>query len=93
MKVCFRGVAVGFRGVLKGDLKGCERVWFAESRRRRLVGGAGDMVGGLMLVSVELHRRFVSGGISHGRRLPPDGEVVLTVKSKRLGLPAPLILS
>lgn len=37
-------VGLGFRGVLKGDLKGLERVWEALSRRRRLLGGDGDML-------------------------------------------------
>lgn len=36
---------VGFSGGLRGDLKGWERVWFAEARRRRLKGGAGDIAG------------------------------------------------
>ncbi len=34
----------GFSGVLKGDLKGWERVWVAVSMRRRLEGRIGDMV-------------------------------------------------
>jgi hypothetical protein len=34
----------GFSGVLKGDLKGWERVWVAVSMRRRLEGWIGDMM-------------------------------------------------
>lgn len=47
------GVVGGFGGVLKGDLKGWERVWLTESRRRRLEGRSGDMAGRSMLVGLE----------------------------------------
>jgi len=52
-------VVFGFEGVLKGDLKGWERVWFTESRRRRLEGGGGDMLGRSMLVELKSFRRGV----------------------------------
>lgn len=35
----------GFSGVLKGDLKGWERVWEAVSMRRRFEGRIGDILG------------------------------------------------
>lgn len=37
---------IDFEGVLKGDLKGWERVFVAVLRRRRFEGWMGDMIGG-----------------------------------------------
>lgn len=37
---------IDFEGVLKGDLKGWERVFVAVLRRRRFEGWTGDMIGG-----------------------------------------------